>query len=146
VDPATPARYPLDIADDTFVVAAPAAVAELVRDPAWWPTWWPDLRVTVSSDRGPKGMQWTVRGAVQGSMEIWLEPWGDGVIVHWYLRAEPVRVVRRPERAQAQRARHWKEQVSALKDRLEAGREPGSPREGCEVGDVKDYAEPAESP
>ena len=70
-------------------------------------------------------------------MEIWLEPWGDGVVVHWYLRAEPARVARRPERERAQRVRRWKEQVHALKDRLEAGREPGSPRLGTGRGDVR---------
>jgi hypothetical protein len=142
------ARYALDIADDTFVVASPAAVAELVRDPASWQVWWPDLAPTITRDRGLAGLQWSVRGAVQGSMEIWLEPWGDGVVVHWYLRAEPARVVRRPERERAERVLRWKKQVHALKDRLEAGREPGSPRVGNHTGGVavvKDRAEPAES-
>jgi hypothetical protein len=139
-----PAADALDIADDTFVVAARAAVAEVVRDPASWRVWWPDLQPTVTSDRGLKGMRWSVRGAVLGSMEIWLEPWGDGVVIHWYLRAEPARVVRRPERERAQRVRRWKKQVHALKDRLEAGREPGSTRAGT-GSDVKDGDQPAES-
>jgi len=135
----------LDIADDTFVVASPAAVAEVVRDPASWPAWWPDLAPTVTRDRGLAGLHWSVRGAVQGSMEIWLEPWGDGVVLHWYLRAAPARVVRRLERERAARVLRWKEQVHSLKDRLEAGREPGSLRVGTDAAWFKDRAEPAES-
>jgi hypothetical protein len=145
VEPAAAARYALDIADDTFVVASREAVAELVGDRASWQAWWPDFQLTVTADRGLKGMRWSVGGAVLGGMEIWLEPWGDGVVVHWYLRAEPARVVRRPERERAQRVLRWKERVHALKDQLEGGREPGSPRVGSDVGAVKDRAEPAES-
>jgi hypothetical protein len=139
-----PAQPTLDIADDTFLVAALAAVAEQVADPAAWRAWWPDLRTTVARDRGLAGMQWSVDGALRGSMEIWLEPWGDGVILHWYLRAHPVRTVRHPEREAAARVLRWKGDVHALKDRLEAGREPGSAR--CEAtGAVKERDQSAES-
>jgi hypothetical protein len=145
VEPAGAPRFALDIADDTFVVASRATVAERVRDPASWRAWWPDLRLTVTADRGLKGMQWSVRGAAVGTMEIWLEPWGDGVVLHWYLRAEPARVVRRPERERARRVLRWKERVHALKDQVENGREPGSPHPGSALSSVKDRAEPAES-
>jgi len=101
VSPAPAARTALDIADDTFVVAATAAVAEVVRDPASWRAWWPDLELTVTEDRGLKGMRWSVAGAVLGSAEIWLEPCGDGVVVHWYLRADLARVTRRSDRERA---------------------------------------------
>jgi hypothetical protein len=80
-------------------------------------------------------------------MEIWLEPWGDGVVIHWYLRDEPARVARRPDWERARRMLGWKAQVHALQDRLEAGRQPGSPRVPAldhGVG-VKEAAEPAES-
>jgi hypothetical protein len=146
-----PAALALDIADDTFVVAAPATVAAIVGDPASWRAWWPDLVPTVTRDRGPAGIQWSVRGALTGTMEIWLEPWGDGVIVHWYLRAEPAGAVRRLARDRAQRMLRWKQQVYALKDQLERGREPGSPRgAGGAVADVgvagvKERVERAES-
>jgi hypothetical protein len=139
-----PTHNGLDIADDTFVVASRATVAELVRDPARWSAWWPDLRLSVTADRGLKGMRWSVTGAAVGSMEIWLEPWGDGVIVHWYLRAVATRVGRRPDRARAARAVRWKEQIHALKDQLEGAREPGSTLGGADVG-VKERGEPAES-
>lgn len=145
VEPAAAARYALDIADDTFVVAPRAAVAELVRDRASWRVWWPDLELTVTSDRGLKGVRWSVRGAGVGSMEIWLEPWGDGVVVHWYLRAVPARAVRHPDRERARRVRAWKERVNAVKAALECGREPGSPCTGSGVGGFKDRGEHAES-
>jgi hypothetical protein len=142
----TPAvRDAVDVADDTFVVCSPAEIAEQVHDPTCWQAWWPDLQPTVTADRGLKGIRWSVRGAVLGSMEIWLEPWGDGVIVHWYLRARPARVVRHPERERAKRVVRWKEQVHALKDRLEAGREPGSPRLVRGPAGVKDHDDSAES-
>jgi hypothetical protein len=145
-DPAAPTA--LDIADDTFVVAAIASVAEVVRDPASWRAWWPDLDLTVTEDRGPKGVRWSVAGAVLGSMEVWLEPCGDGVVLHWYLRADPARVTRRSDRERTRRVLRWKEQVHALKDRLEDGREPGSPRvpdRAESATGVKEGAEPAES-
>jgi hypothetical protein len=144
MDPVAAEPQALDIADDTFLVASRATVAELVRDPARWSSWWPDLRLTVTADRGLKGMRWSVAGAAVGSMEIWLEPWGDGVIVHWYLRAVLTRALRRPVRERVQRVLRWKEQVYTLKDELEAAREPGSARCGSDVG-VKEHGEPAES-
>lgn len=142
--PVDPPRRAVDVADDTFLVAEPAVVAELVRDPASWALWWPDLTPTVTRDRGVKGVQWAVVGALVGSMEIWLEPWGDGVVLHWYLRADPARPGRRTTRSGVDaRVRAWKGQVHALKDRLEAGRVPGAPRAGPPV---KKRVEPAESP
>jgi hypothetical protein len=134
----------LDIADDTFLVAALQDVATAVMDPASWRTWWPDLELRVTRDRGVKGRQWAVGGTLTGSMEIWLEPWGDGVLLHWYLRAEPDRPrTRRTDRMRERRVRAWKAHVHALKDRLEHGREPGSPRS---TERVKDPAKPADAP
>lgn len=79
----------VQIADDTFVAADPADVGRMVADPANWRRWWPDLRLTVVQDRGPVGQRWTVTGALTGSMEVWLEPAVDGVILHYFLHAEP---------------------------------------------------------
>ena len=45
--------------------------------------------MTVVEDRGPAGHRWTVTGALTGTMEIWLEPSFDGVILHYFLHAEP---------------------------------------------------------
>jgi hypothetical protein len=117
----------VDIADDTFVVADPEALAAMVRDPDNWDRWWPDLRLEVEHDRGPKGMQWSVTGAVAGSMEIWIEPVADGAVVHYYLRSE-LAGSRRPGAVMDGRRRAWKREIHAVKDALEADREPGRPR------------------
>src|ERR1700712_1778674 len=77
------------VADETFVCAAPADVGAAVADPASWRRWWPDLLLSVVEDRGPAGHRWTVTGAVTGTMEIWLEASFDGVILHYFLHAEP---------------------------------------------------------
>ncbi|MBO0680530.1 polyketide cyclase / dehydrase and lipid transport [Mycolicibacterium sp. S2-37] len=79
----------VQIADETFVAADPADVGRMVADPSNWRRWWPDLRLTVVQDRGPVGQRWTVTGALTGSMEVWLEPSLDGVILHYFLHAEP---------------------------------------------------------
>jgi hypothetical protein len=122
----------VDLVDETFLVAAPGEVAAAVRDARHWPLWWPDLRLTVFQDRAEQGIRWNVGGALTGSMEVWLEPYGDGVILHYYLRCAPppgrslsesgaVREIRR-------RALRAKQVFWRLKDELERGRPPGEPR------------------
>jgi hypothetical protein len=110
-----------DLADDTFIAAPPAALARLVSDPARWRAWWPDLSLVTERDRGRSGRQWRVAGALTGTAEIWLEPVGDGTVLHFYLRAGL------SDRARAARATAWKRSVHAVKDELEGGREPGTP-------------------
>jgi hypothetical protein len=82
----------IQVADETFVCADPVEVGRAVGDPANWRKWWPDLRLAVVEDRGPAGHRWTVTGALTGTMEIWLEPSFDGVILHYFLHAEPAGV------------------------------------------------------
>lgn len=84
--------HSIQIADEMFVAADPAAVGRAVADPASWRRWWPDLRLEVVEDRADKGMRWTVTGPLTGTMEIWLEPVLDGVLVHYFLHAEPTGV------------------------------------------------------
>jgi hypothetical protein len=79
----------IQIADETFVAADPVEVGRAVGDPASWRRWWPDLLLTVVEDRDDKGHRWTVAGALTGTMEIWLEPVLDGVVLHYFLHAEP---------------------------------------------------------
>jgi len=79
----------IQIADETFVCADPVDVGAAVADPASWRQWWPDLRLTVIEDRGPMGHRWTVTGALNGTMEVWLEAVLDGVVLHYFLHAEP---------------------------------------------------------
>ena len=114
----------LDVIDETFVVAPPPVVAAAVKDPAFWAEVFPGLELTVFQDRGDEGIRLTVTGALVGSNEFWIEPWGDGAIVHYYLRADPVGRVS-PRRAVKLRTRHCvrlKAGLNAIKDRLEAAR------------------------
>lgn len=79
----------IQVADETFVAADPVAVGRAVNDRANWRRWWPDLRLEVVEDRADKGVRWTVTGPLTGTMEIWLEPVLDGVLLHYFLHAEP---------------------------------------------------------
>lgn len=119
----------IDLIEESFVVAAPGRVAELFRDPNRWRGWWPDLSLSVFQDRADQGIRWTVSGALVGSMEVWLEPHSDGVIVHHYLRADlpdgRVPSGRAARREVRRRARHAKRLFWALKDQLEGARRPG---------------------
>jgi hypothetical protein len=83
------AVHSVQIADETFVAADPARVGAAAGDPSNWRRWWPDLRLQVIEDRGPLGVRWTVTGPITGTMEIWLEPMLDGVLLHYFLHAEP---------------------------------------------------------
>jgi hypothetical protein len=128
---------PVDLVDETFVVADRTLLARQISDPALWLEWWPDLRLSVVTDRGVDGIRWSVSGALSGTAEIWLEPWRDGVIVHWFLRAG---LPHRGSRAsgslaerECARLRHryataFKRRIHALKDDLERGRPAGLPR------------------
>lgn len=118
-------RPAVDIADETFIVAAPAVLAAQFSDVRLWREWWPDLDLTVVRDRGVKGIRWSVAGALTGSAEIWLEPWHDGTIVHWFVRADPVG---RTVRTQREYVTAHKRRVHRLKDELERDRPVGAPR------------------
>ena len=78
----------IQVADETFVAASPAAVGG-----PWGPrrlaAMVSDLLLEVVEDRAEKGVRWTVTGPLTGTMEIWLEPVLDGVVLHYYLHAEP---------------------------------------------------------
>jgi hypothetical protein len=86
------AMYSMHIADQTFVAAGGARVGAAVADRSNWRRWWPDLRLEVVEDRAEKGIRWAVTGALTGTMEIWLEPSLDGVVLHYFLHAEPTGV------------------------------------------------------
>lgn len=132
----------VDVVDETFVVAAPGVLARRLADPVLWRHWWPRLTLTVFMDRGLEGLRWSVTGELVGSAEVWLEPHADGVIVHFYLRADPTvpgsevepptTVTPRRRRRAARLAESYrlevKQRVNALKDELEAGRPPGTGR------------------
>jgi hypothetical protein len=79
----------IQVADQTYVAADAALVGAAVAEPSSWRRWWPDLRLQVVEDRAEKGIRWTVTGALTGTMEVWLEPSLDGVVLHYFLHAEP---------------------------------------------------------
>lgn len=127
----------IDLIEETYLAVSPARVAAAIRESAFTRALWPDLTLSVFMDRGDAGVRWSAAGALVGSCEIWLEPYGDGVIAHTYLRTDvtapgsstEAAVV--PPRAALKelrrRALHAKQVWWALKDRLEAGRGPGDP-------------------
>lgn len=131
----------VDLMDETFVVADPSTVAARLRDPVLVRRAWPGLDLVVFMDRGNQGIRWTVTGELVGSCEIWLEPFGDGVIVHYFLRADPTRrgsrteplagsprrLQRRAVRVARDHATHWKAVLHEVKDELEAGRAVAEP-------------------
>ena len=133
----------IDLIDETYLAADPAEVADRIHNPALWRSWWPRLELAVFMDRGLAGLRWTVTGELVGTSEVWLEPMADGVLLHYFLRAEPTRpgsdtealsgrprrVARVSKRAALSYSTSVKRSVWALKDNLETGRAPGLPRE-----------------
>jgi hypothetical protein len=113
----------VDVADDTFVRADPAVLRALLDVVGAAPLLWPHLRVTLTRDRGAKGAKYAVAGPIVGDLEVWLEPWGDGVLVHHYLRGT-VRPGERVDGAAAARAHTlaWKRVIHEVKDVLEERR------------------------
>lgn len=79
----------IHLIDETWIDAAPARVRDAVVNPTNWPYWWPGLTLSTTRDRGLKGMQWAAEGELRGSVEIWLEPFKNGVILHHFLRLDP---------------------------------------------------------
>ncbi|MGV9679401.1 polyketide cyclase / dehydrase and lipid transport [Nocardia sp. NPDC003482] len=119
----------IQVADQTFVAAPGAEVAPVLGDRDAWRRWWPDLTLSVREDRADKGIRWTVDGALTGTMEVWLEPCLDGVIMHYFLHAEPLAAANLSPRAlaAANRARRvaGRKMSFEVKARLEAGRPAG---------------------
>lgn len=127
----------IQVADETFVAADPAAVGRAVADPASWRRWFPDLLLDVIEDRAEKGVRWTVAGPLTGTAEIWLEPMLDGVVLHYFLHAEPTGAQPGTLNLPAmthQRRVAGKRMAFEVKNRLEASRPvgvaPGGPLSG----------------
>lgn len=123
----------IQVADQTFVAAAPEKVAARVSVPARWRAWWPDLVLDVREDRAEKGVRWTVAGPLTGTMEVWLEPVMDGTVMHYFLHAEPTGVSPQTlgslDLAGMNHARRLagKAMTFEIKQQLEAGRAAGEP-------------------
>ena len=121
----------IQVADETFVAASPDAVGSAVGDRASWRRWFSDLALQVVEDRADKGVRWTVSGPLTGTMEVWLEPMLDGVLLHYFLHAEPAgagpaELARMDLAAITHRRRvAGKRMAFAVKNTLEAGRPVG---------------------
>jgi hypothetical protein len=126
--------HSIQVADQTFVAADPVDVGKAVSDVASWRRWWPDLRLAVVEDRADKGIRWTVTGALTGTMEVWLEPMLDGVILNYFLHAEPAGVaawqLARMDLAKASHRRRvaGKRMAFEVKTALERSRPAGTSR------------------
>ena len=78
-------------------------------------------------------MRWKLSGAVEGTAEVWLDEFGDGTVVHTYLRGEPAsggprKRWRRERWVRRRYALPLKRHLTAVKDALEAEHVPGLPR------------------
>ena len=113
-------RTRVDVVDETFIRAAPALIRAQFADARWLAQVWPHLELAVVRDRGVKGIRWAVTGQVDGELEVWIEPFRDGAIVHQYVRG--TRGARAPRNVGTRHTLRWKRAVHGLKDRLEAGR------------------------
>jgi len=119
----------IDVVDSTWICARPAVVAAIVAEPANWRRWWPELELVADELRGDKGVRWTVRptsSGESGSMEVWLEPAFDGVVLHYLLRLDAAGG-RRMGRGRQARLTHFhrrraKRSFWALGDQLDPGR------------------------
>lgn len=117
----------VDIIDETYIGCSPLRVAEIVKDPHNHANWWPHLTMTMTRQRWAKGAEWVVTGQIDGTLEIWLEPYWEGVILHHYLRGVAGRDA--PRDVSARHVQRWKRAVTRLKDLLEEA-EPRSAGRG----------------
>lgn len=125
--------HSIQIADQMFVAADAAAVGRAVSDRGSWARWWPDLNLNVVEDRGDQGMRWSVTGALTGTMEVWLQPMLDGVLLHYFLHAEPAGAAAwelarmKMAKVNHQRRVAGKKMAFEVKERLERNRPVGAP-------------------
>lgn len=123
----------IDLMDETWIRAPLPGVADAVADTLNWAGWFPDLNLCLHQLRGPLGVRWWVapsgRRRLVGSMEIWLEPSLDGVLLHYFLRLDrdDARALRPVARRRIERAcvTAAKRAFFALKDELESAGHPG---------------------
>ncbi len=137
----------IHLIDETWIDADVARTSAAVASPVVWRLWWPALYLTVTRDRGLKGIQWSARsipeerrwprgmtsgGRVQlaGTVELWLEPAHSGVLLHHYLRLDPTgRPLSRRQADRLTRRFAWqaKRVFWRLKDDLEGQHEQFGP-------------------
>jgi hypothetical protein len=116
----------VDVVDHTWIRSDLPTIAGRIADDRNWERWWPDLKVRVAERRGLEGVRWIVTSSgFAGTMEVYLAADHDGVLLHYFLRLDPIdgrplerRVRDRLRRAHAQHAKliFW-----TLKDEVESG-------------------------
>lgn len=117
------------MADVAFVAAHPSAVAAALAGAQRWRGWFPDLRLSVTEDRGELGIRWKVDGPLTGTSEFWIEPHLDGSLLHYFLHTEPTGPMT-PEQIVAEvgaRRVHGHEVMFDVKFAAEDGRTLGGP-------------------
>ncbi len=114
----------IDIVDETFVVAPVDDLrAVLCDERSWQPL---GLKLGCFDDRGVLGKRWTLSGNLHGTAEVWLEPFADGVVVHFFLQADPAG--RQPWRNQQRHySRAVKAQILEIKRGYDLQRPAGQP-------------------
>lgn len=125
----------IQVADETFVAAAPSLAGAVVNDRARWRRWFGELALDVVEDRGNAGVRWQVAGPIEGTMEIWCEEVLDGFVLHYYLHAEPTAPLPTEPAAALSAVADLnkkyrvagKEMSFQVKDLLEGSREVGGP-------------------
>lgn len=133
--PAGSGGLAVDVVDETFLAVPRKLVAAAFADPGAWRQYWPDLELDVYADRGEAGLRWTVRGALVGTMEVWLDAVLDGTMLHYFLRcrlpdsrdAQDAHAARLAVRESRDRQLAAKRLALHLKVTLEDGRSPGEP-------------------
>ena len=107
----------VDVADETFVRAAPLTVRAALDAPGLLDRLWPGIERRVAQDRGAKGVRWWASGEVVGRAEIWLEEIPGGTIVHHFVHGE--RQGSGACRWELRHRRRWKNGIHEIKDHLE---------------------------
>jgi hypothetical protein len=115
----------LELIDRTWIRANPGRVAARVARSDAGLSWCPGVAVVVTEDRGELGRRWQIAAdqPVRGSAEIWLEAMYDGVVLHYFFRADRVAGPwsrRALGRERDRRRRQARRAFWALKDELEA--------------------------
>jgi hypothetical protein len=126
----------IQVADVAFIAAQPDGVAAALAGAQRWRRWFPDLNLTVTEDRGPRGLRWRVSGSVNGTSEMWIEPDLDGVMLHYFLHAEPSAELTFGQIADEVRRRRvaGRTAMNEAKFTAEAGRRLGEPAVGATTG------------
>jgi hypothetical protein len=117
----------IHILDESFVVASPRRLRAEWCDERTWGALLPGTRLRCYQDRGRLGKRWRLDGRLRGTAEVWLESLPTGVLVHVYVRADPVRPLRPAglRRLHRRIARDLKRFGFAVKDAAEGDRPAG---------------------